>query len=123
MKVIQLIRDAYLKLLVFVGTFYVSTAAMAVEKFNPGDNLAGNRNFGTVAASIDDTAQLGAGLIQQLLAIGGFIIIAISLYQLYKASKDEREKPGSAIVGMVIGALMTGAGVILWMIRNSLLGA
>ena len=56
------------------------------------------------------------------MSIGGFVVVAISLYTLWKASKDEREKPLSAIVGLFIGGAMAAVGTIMWMMRNTVTG-
>lgn len=78
------------------------------------------KKFTDLADTLTETADTGASLFFNLIAIFGFVLIALGLYQLYKASKDEREKPMSAVVGIIVGGLMSGAGVIAWAIRNEL---
>ena len=80
-------------------------------------------NFANVAGNIDTAAQTAAALLIQLVSIGGFVVVAISLYSLYKASKDEREKPLSAVVGLFIGGAMAAVATIMWIMRNTVIGA
>ncbi|MFP3408550.1 hypothetical protein SB757_28480, partial [Pseudomonas sp. SIMBA_065] len=79
----------------------------------------GGKTADDVMTNIDNTAQGGATLLISLVSIGGFVVVAISLYTLWKASKDEREKPMSAIVGLFIGGLMAAVGTVMWIMRNT----
>lgn len=116
-----LYTNAVARLMLFVASFYAAPA-MALDKIDLTQNGAGNTNFTTIAENIDDAAQTGAALLIQLVAIGGFVVVAFSLYQLYKASKDEREKPTSAIVGLFIGGAMAAVSTIMYMMRNTIVG-
>lgn len=98
-----------------------SNVALAVTHDLRSDD-SGGRNFGAIADNLDEAAQSGAGLIIQLVTVGGFVVVAASLYQLYKASKDERERPMSAIVGLFIGGAMAGVGTIMWIMKNTVVG-
>lgn len=126
MKTLQAIRNSYtescIKLFAFFSLMFASVQAMALDPINLTENSGNNRNFSDIAGNIDNAAQVGAALIIQLVTIGGFIVVALSLYQLYKASKDEREKPTSAVVGLVIGGAMAGVGTIMWMMKNTITG-
>ena len=53
---------------------------------------------------------------------GSFVVVAISLYTLWKASKEEREKPRSAVVGLFIGGAMAAVGTIMWIMKNTVVG-
>ncbi len=85
-------------------------------------NTAGTKKFSDVATNLDTASKAGASLIIQLVSVGGFVVVAISLYQLWKASKDEREKPMSAIVGLFIGGAMAAVATIMWIMKNTVVG-
>lgn len=112
---------ANLAFLALIG-MTVSGAAMALDAENLRTNTAGTKNFGTVAGNLDTASQMGASLLIQLVSVGGFVVVALSLFQLWKASKDEREKPMSAIVGLFIGGAMAAVGTIMWIMRNTVIG-
>ena len=95
-----------------------SLPAHAISKTDLTQDSSGGKKFDDIA----DAAQTGASLLIQLVSIGGFVVVAISLYTLWKASKDEREKPLSAIVGLFIGGAMAAVGTIMWMMRNTVTG-
>lgn len=99
-----------------------SLPAHAISKTDLTQDISGGKKFDDIADNIDDAAQTGASLLIQLVSIGGFVVVAISLYTLWKASKDEREKPLSAIVGLFIGGAMAAVGTIMWMMRNTVTG-
>jgi hypothetical protein len=50
----------------------------------------------------------------------GVIIFCLSLYGLYKAGKEERENPKGAFIGLVVGAAMTIATLLLGYTRNTI---
>ena len=83
---------------------------------------SGGKTVGNVLHNVNETAQQGGTLVVSLAALAGYIIIIISLFSLYKASKDEREKPTSSIVGLFMGGLLAGVGTVMYIIRNSVVG-
>lgn len=100
-----------------------SQYSLAVDKLDVGKDLSGGKTLNDVFTNVDDTAATGAGLLINLAAISGYVIIIMCLWQLYKASKDEREKPTSALIGLVIGGVLAGVATVMWIIRNSVLGS
>lgn len=100
-------------------------ALAAAAGLTPQDlttDQAAGKKFDAVANNINTASTTGAALLIQLVSVGGFVVVAVSLYQLYKASKDEREKPLSAIVGLFIGGAMAAVGTIMWVMRNTVVG-
>lgn len=96
-------------------------SAFAINKTDLTQDTAGGKTAEDVMTNIDNTAQQGATLLISLVSIGGFVVVALSLYTLWKASKDEREKPMSAIVGLFIGGLMAAVGTVMWIMRNTVI--
>lgn len=104
----------------FSGTLVLP--AHALSKTDLTQDTSGGKKFEQIAENVDGAVQTGASLMIQIVAVGGFVVVAVSLYTLWKASKDEREKPMSAVVGLFIGGAMAGVGTIMWMMRNTVVG-
>lgn len=107
------------------GLFMASASALSVAANSGTDwmqDQSGGKTLSDVTTNIDTGAQSIASLIVSLVTIGGFVVVALSLYQLYKASKDDREKPTSAIVGLFVGGAMAGVGSIMWIMKGTIVG-
>lgn len=102
------------------GTLLISPSASALNRVNLTENTAGNQNLETVAANLDGAGQTMASLFINLVTIFGFVVVAMSIYTLWKASKDEREKPMPAIVGLFVGGAMAAVGTIMWIMKNTI---
>lgn len=96
--------------------------AQALNKTDLTQDTSNGKKIADVATNVDDAAQVIATLVIQLVSLGGFVVVAISLYTLWRASKDEREKPMSAVVGLFIGGAMAAVGTIMWIMRNTIVG-
>ena len=121
-KLLQKINSLYLQVMAMVGVALVATPASALQKIDLTQDASQGKNLQDIASNIDDASQTGAALIIQLVAVGGYVVVALSLYGLYKASKDEREKPLPALVGLFIGGAMAAVGTILWIMKNTVIG-
>lgn len=120
----EMASSAYAKVAaaLFASMAFMAAPAQAITKTDLTQDTSGGKKFADVAGNIDDAAQTGASLFIQLVSIGGFVVVAISLYTLWKASKDEREKPMSAVVGLFIGGAMAAVGTIMWIMKNTVVG-
>ena len=117
----KLKNSAYTKILMAYILLHSATAS-AITKVDLTTDMSKGKTMTDVFTNADNAAQEGAAFFIGLVAIAGYVVIALSLWTLYKASKDEREKPISAFVGMFVGGLMAGVGTFMWIIRNSMLG-
>lgn len=96
--------------------------ALALAVTDLTQDQSGGQNFGDMADNLNDATQQGATLTIQIITVFGFVVVGISLYALWKASKEERESPMGAIVGLVIGGAMAGVGSVMWIMRNTVVG-
>ena len=116
------LKDNFYTKLLMAYIMLHSATASAISKVDLATDMSKGKTMTDVFTNADNTAQEGAAFFIGLVAIAGYVVIALSLWTLYKASKDEREKPTSAFVGMFVGGLMAGVGTFMWIIRNSMLG-
>lgn len=115
---------AHASLLAAAGVAW-SGRARAINQTDLTQDKSGGKTFTNVADNIDVAAKTGASLMISLVALAGFVVVAISLYALWKASKDDsgREKPVSAIVGLFIGGAMAAVSTVMWIMKNTVVGS
>lgn len=80
---------------------------------------AGNKRVDDMLVSAGKTGQSVLDFVFIIFTVLGVIVVGASLYQLYQASKDEREKPKSAIVGLFVGGALTAVGLITGYMANT----
>lgn len=120
---IALSTKAYLKGTAALTSLMATGYAMALDKIDLTTDTSGGKTFEDIAANVDNAGKSGAAALIGLVAIGGYVVVAISLYSLWKASKDQREeKPLAAIVGLFIGGAMAGVATIMWVMKNTVVG-
>jgi cytochrome bd-type quinol oxidase subunit 1 len=120
LKIKSAIKSLVLRACAFLSMLMAAPFAFAIASTNMTTSTT-TKKFDDVATNIDTISQQSTTLLIQLFTLGGFVLVAISLYQIYKASKDEREKPTSAIVGLMVGGLLAAVGTVLWAMKNSLI--
>lgn len=114
----------FYKLLATVTIFGMALADMAnagpitVTDFKKTSGAGSNR-IDNVLASAGKTGQSILDFVFIGCTVMGVIVCAVSLYGLYQASKDEREKPKGAIVGLFIGGALTAVGLITGYMANT----
>lgn len=117
------LNNTALKLNFALASMFISASASAqVNQIDLTKDTSNGKKIGDVMNNVNVASQQGASLLIQLCALAGFVVVAISLYTLWKASKDEREKPMSAVVGLFIGGAMAGVGSIMWIMKNTVTG-
>ncbi|TKC90158.1 hypothetical protein FAZ69_08395 [Trinickia terrae] len=104
-----------------VATLSVQARAQSTLQLN---NLSGS----TGAGSNDITALMTRGQtvaqaavtfgIVVAAAIGVFMII-FGMFGIYKAQKDQRESPKTAVAGLIVGACLTSVALIVGLLRNT----
>lgn len=119
---LRIARNARAKALLAAVLLHAGLAQAALPKVDLTQDAAGGK-------TLSDTAEKAGGILDSAASVGlalaafiGFIITFMSAYTIYKAGKDEREKPTSAIIGIFVGGLLLAIPMIMWLTRNSLFG-
>lgn len=109
-------------ILLMCNPLQAQTTGTGITATDLTQDTSGGKKVGDVAGNLNTASQQIATLIIQIVSVGGFVVVALSLYQLWKASKDEREAPTPAIVGLFVGGAMAGVGTIMWIMRTTVTG-
>lgn len=81
---------------------------------------AGTKRVDDMLLSAGRTGQSVLDFVFIIFTVLGVVVVGVSLYTLYQASKDEgREKPKSAIVGLFVGGALTAVGLITGYMANT----
>lgn len=84
----------------------------SIQGFDNAKQQAGSKKLDDVANNVDRFAGNTYNSMTTVATLVGVFLVAISLWNLYKASKEDRESPKHAIVGLIIGGLMTVIGLV-----------
>ena len=108
--------------LIIGGVIAFTTPAHAQGTVDLTQDTSGGKKLGDVTNNITTGSQQIAAMVIAIVAVLGFVIVALSLVQMHKASKDERESPKSAVVGLFVGGAMAAVGSIMWIMKNTIIG-
>ena len=97
-----------------------ATGTGTVSGFETARGVAGTRKLDDVAANAERTSNAGYNAMIVFFTVLGVLLVGLSLWGMYKSSKDERETPKSAIVGLIIGGGLTVIGIITAFSANTL---
>lgn len=103
-----------------VAMFLVTAPVFALQSTDATQDSSGGKNFNSVATNIDTARQVGTTVILGVFALVGIIMAGMSILALHRASKEEREKPTGAVVGLIAGGAMTMVSMIVWIVHNTL---
>lgn len=124
MKILSSINHIQIKIYCIAATmlYFFSSSAFATN--DPFKKPANVPTVKQVATNVEETGKTIGQTIITLVTIGGFVIVAISLYSLWKASKDQgRESYGGAIIGLIVGGAMSVVGTLMWAFGTTLIGS
>ena len=83
-----------------------------------GTSGAGTRQITDLTKKTNETANAIVNTVLVVAALAGVVLICGSVWGIYKASKEDRESPKVAIVGIFVGAAMTMISVLVGIFRN-----
>ena len=118
---INFYHKAMLGMVLMLGGVGVSQAQQQVDLRNfKGTSGAGSSNVNSMLNNGTNTVNNLTNFVLMLFAAAGIIIVGLSIFSMWKASKDERESPKGAIVGLIAGAAMTAVALIAGLIANTI---
>lgn len=98
---------------------YTTAAHAQLKKVDLSQDAAGGKDLNDTMAKAGTVLDTSTSLLLLGAALVGAIITLVSLYTIYKAGKDEREKPVSAVIGIFVGGAFLAVPIIMWLTRNS----
>ncbi|WP_323025696.1 DUF6750 family protein [Castellaniella sp.] len=119
-KLGQTLKSAPAQILFTVTMLHAGLAQAALPKIDLTQDAAGGKDLNDTAANAGGLVDSGISLSILIAGLIGVILTIVSLYTIWKAGKDEREKPTSAIIGIVVGGALLAITTIMWLSRNSL---
>lgn len=117
---LKLHQHAYLLACAAVMFFFCSPVFAYVQATDATQDQSGGKNFNNVANNADQVRQITTTVIIGVFALIGIIMAGMSILALHRAAKEEREKPGGAVVGLIAGGAMTAVSFLVWIVHNTL---
>jgi hypothetical protein len=118
------IKARYLALCVAIAfpsfAFAQTSSTTGLTAFDNAKTAAGTKTLSSVAAQAGNEANTGMTAFLLLCTGAGVVLVAISVWGLYTASRDDRETPKKAIVGVLVGGAMTIISLITAYSSNTL---
>ena len=118
-KLGQTIYHAPAKILLAVTVLHTGLVQAALPKIDLTQDASGGKTLSDTAENAGNVIDSAVSLGMAIAALIGAILTIVSLYVIYKAGKDEREKPTSAIIGIFVGGAMLAIPMIMWLSKNS----
>lgn len=118
-------KGIYYKLLAAISLLAIEATELALAGSIRVDDFkntsgAGGKRLDDMLVSAGKTGQSVLDFVFIIFTVIGVIVVGVSLYTLYQASKDEgREKPKSAVVGLFVGGAMTAVGLVTGYMANT----
>lgn len=84
-----------------------------------GSTGAGSNDISALMTKGQTTAQNAVNFGLIIFAAVGIFMVGFSLYGIYKAQKDQRDSPKTAIAGLIVGALLTSVALVVGLLRNT----
>jgi hypothetical protein len=84
-----------------------------------GSTGAGTSDISSLMTKGSTVAQNFVNFMLIAAAAVGVAMVCASLYGIWKAQKDQRESPKVAVVGLIVGALMTSVALVVGLLRNT----
>jgi Na+-driven multidrug efflux pump len=81
---------------------------------------AGSNDITALMSKGQNVAQSGVNFLLIAFAAIGIALVALSLYGIYRAQKDQRESPKVAITGIIVGTCLTSVALIVGLMRNTI---
>jgi hypothetical protein len=104
--------------------FIIMSQANATDNSSLQQATGGSKSANDVITNINGTMNTIVNLITLFFGLVGLMMVANSLVNLYKASKDSshQTKPLSGGIGLVIGGLLLAVGTVAGISKNTLVG-
>lgn len=103
--------------------FLLTCKAHAIQRTDLTQDTSGGRTLTNVAENTDNLVGVFITLALSLFGLVGVIVFGLSLLSLHRASKEDgRERPTGAVVGLFIGGALIGLAVLIFIVRNSIIG-
>lgn len=117
---LKLYQHAYLLAVAAMAFLFCSPVFASVQATDATQDQSGGKNLTNLASNADSFRQIITTVILGGFALVGIITAGMSIIALHRASKEDREKPAGAIVGLFAGGALTAVSFIVWVVHNTL---